>query len=125
MPGYLSSVLNFNYTLTDNNLTLSWEAPFSLDIPRVHPDITYCVDISSSNETIHSQCSIYGTEFNYWFMNGFPQCSDNIAKVIPVNMVGNGSSTELRLESDEGIIVRFCSVTHFMFSCISNSQDCL
>ena len=52
-----------------NTSTLSWTAPFSLDLTNVDPDIAYCVDIYNitcgRRDLIVSDCNV--TEPSYTF----------------------------------------------------------
>ena len=56
--GQLQGVSN----LERNESTIFWEAPFSLDLTGVEPDIAYCVDIYSITcgrmDLIISDCSV-------------------------------------------------------------------
>ena len=67
--GKLQSVSN----LERNGSTLAWEAPFSLDLTGVDPDIAYCVEVVNitcgRRDLIVSECNV--TEPSY--------TSDNIA----------------------------------------------
>ena len=52
-----------------NTSTLSWTAPFSLDLTNVDPDIAYCVDIYNitcgRRDLVLSDCNV--TEPSYTF----------------------------------------------------------
>ena len=54
-------------TLVRNFTTLSWKAPFSLELTTVEPDIVYCVDVYNitcgGRELLISDC--YVTETSY------------------------------------------------------------
>ena len=67
--GELQSVSN----LKRNGSTLAWEAPFSLDLTGIDPDIAYCVEVVNitcgRRDLIVSNCNV--TEPSY--------TSDNIA----------------------------------------------
>ena len=54
-------------TVQDSTISLTWTSPFTLDITGVDPDITYCVGVvnSTSSSTLHSQCEITETEYEY------------------------------------------------------------
>ena len=76
-----------------STITLTWRAPFTLDISRIDPDIEgYCVDVisSTSSKTLHSECGITETEFTY---PEPPGCDGYTFTVIPVNIVGNGTTS--------------------------------
>ena len=110
VSGYLAPVLHLNFTLARDNLTITWDAPFSLDIPQTDPDVEYCVTVNSSGEILHSECEIWVTEFYFRFDGSFPYCEENTAIVTPYNdVVGNGLSSLVYLEPEEGsdIIFRF------------------
>ena len=89
--GELLAVTSLTLSLHKPNISLSWTAPFSLDIPNTDPDITYCVDVinSTSSTIIHSDCGITVTEYTYPIPldNG---CHDHAITVTPVNVAGNG-----------------------------------
>ena len=96
-------MLHLNYTLAGDNLTITWDAPFSLDISQTDPDVEYCVTINSSGEILHSECEIWDTEFQFRFNGSFPHCEENTAIVTPYNdVVGSGSPSLVFLESEEG-----------------------
>ena len=92
--GLLSDVVSLELTLLpDSIVSLHWKPPFSLDITGVDPDIEgYCVDVISttSSSTLHSQCGINRTEFNYSLPVGIV-CEDHTYTVTAVNVVGNGT----------------------------------
>ena len=92
-PGSLSAVNSLVLGPDSSNIHLTWEAPFTLDIKGVSPDIEgYCVDVTeaSSSCTLLSECGITSTEFSYPIP---PEsyCSQILLTVTPVNRVGNGS----------------------------------
>ena len=75
--------------------------PFTLDLPNMDPDITYCVDVvnSTSSATLHSQCGITETEFIY---SNIPFACYLVLlfTVTPVNVVGNGTNQTVSYEVD-------------------------
>ena len=76
--------------MNDSIVTLSWTAPFSLNITTENPDISgYCVDVYSP-DLIFSQCEISETAFNYTLPSD-SDCYTVTLTVTPVNVVGNGS----------------------------------
>ncbi len=88
--------------LLDSIISLTWTPPFSLDIPRVDPDITgYCVGVvnSTSSLVIHSQCGITDTQYNYTVPPNDTVCDTYTFTVTPVNIVGNGTSSSVTLQS--------------------------
>ncbi len=81
---------------------LTWTPPFSLDIPRVDPDITgYCVDVvsSTSSAPLHSECNITVTEFTYPLPHR-SWCDEFTFIITPVNIVGNGTSSSLNYSQE-------------------------
>ena len=102
--GLLKSVIN----LERNGSTIFWEAPFSLDLTNIDPDIVYCVEVYNitcgRRDLIISDCNV--TEPSY--------TSDDIAPdgyiyeyiVTPrsnVEGARNGTPSQpLRGESDRG-----------------------
>ncbi len=81
----------------DSIISLTWTPPFSLDIPSVYPDITYCVGVvnSTSSLVIHSQCGITDTQYNYTVSPISTPCDTYTFTVTPINIVGNGTSASV------------------------------
>ena len=82
-------------TVQDSTISLTWTAPFTLDIPG-DPDITYCVGVvnSTSSSILHSQCGI--TETGFSFSIPPDSACHNYTftfTITPVNVVGNGTSS--------------------------------
>ena len=77
--------------INGSNVTLSWTAPFSLDITNNDPAIGYCVDVYRSGSLVHSECGITETEFNYTLPPD-GSCHNYTFTVTPVNAAGNGTS---------------------------------
>ena len=54
-------------SLTKIDSTISWGAPFSLDLTNIEPDIVYCVDVYNitcgGRDLVSSDCSV--TDTNY------------------------------------------------------------
>ena len=66
-----------------------WEAPFTLDLTNVDPDITYCVDVMDSlNNTLYSQCGINTTSVIIPLDTDV--CQASVYTITPVNPAGNG-----------------------------------
>ena len=63
MLGPLQSVKYFEW----NETIISWNAPFSLDLTNVEPDIAYCVDVYNitcgGRELVVSDCDVMETSF--------------------------------------------------------------
>ena len=59
---------NLAINISSNILTITWDAPFSLDLTDVEPDIVYCVQISNNTcrtrTTLFNNCNILETELN-------------------------------------------------------------
>ena len=54
--------------LLRNASILSWEAPFSLDLSGVDPDIVYCVEVYSitcGRSLLISECDVIETSYTY------------------------------------------------------------
>ena len=96
MAGLLSAVGSLMVTVQDSNFSLTWTAPFTLDIRGVDPDITYCVGVvnSTSSSTLHSECDITETDYEYPIPPD-SACHNYTFIVTPVNPVGNGTSTSM------------------------------
>ena len=66
-----------------------WEAPFTLNLTNVEPDITYCVDVMDylNNTLYYSQCGINTTSVT------IPLDTDlcTVYTITPVNPAGNGT----------------------------------
>ena len=62
VTGPLDKVIN----LVRDGSTLSWEAPFSLDLTNVDPDIVYCVEvynITCGRSQLISDCDVMETRY--------------------------------------------------------------
>ena len=84
-------------TIQDSIISLTWTAPFTLDITtNVGPDITYCVGVvnSTSSSTLHSECGITETEYEYPIPPD-SACHDHMVTVTPVNPADNGTSSSI------------------------------
>ena len=94
--GLLSAVDSLSLTVQNSTISLTWTAPFTLDITGVDPDITYCVGVvnPTSSSILHSQCGITETEYEYPIPPD-SACHDHMVTVTPVNPAGNGTSSTL------------------------------
>ena len=97
--GLLSAVGNLMMTVQDSTISLTWTAPFTLDITIVDADITYCVSVvnSTSSLALHLECGITETEYEYPIPPD-SACHDHMVTVTPVNPAGNGSSSTYFLQ---------------------------
>ena len=98
--GLLSSVGNLETISNVSSITISWTAPFSLDVTDVDPDIWYSVLIynvtDEDNPTIVpcTDCNNI-TETYYTFTPDYlSPCHKYNFTVIPQNGVGDGQSSE-------------------------------
>ena len=101
LAGLLAAVGSPSVDLVGTDISLTWTAPFTLDIPNVDPDITYCVDVvnSTSSSTVLSECGITVTGFNFSIPIG-RVCDNYTLIVTPVNVVGNGTAVTLGYSQD-------------------------
>ena len=101
LAGLLAAVGSPSVDLVVTNISLTWTAPFTLDISDVDPDITYCVDVinSTSSSIILSVCGITVTGFNFSIPIG-RVCDNYTFTVTPVNGAGNGTAVTLGYSQD-------------------------
>ena len=77
---------------------LTWDAPFSLDITGVDPDIWYRVDITVTNTSLNNysiSTLVYVPEFNFT-MDDYNGTNTSVLyqfRVTPVNGAGNGTAS--------------------------------
>ena len=93
--GHLDPVDSLVVTEQNHIISLTWEPPFTLDIPE-DPDIEgYCVDVfnSDSNILIHTECGLNTSLFSYTTDDS--ACYNYLFTVKPVNVVGNGTSNNI------------------------------
>jgi hypothetical protein len=101
----------------NSTVVLHWDPPFTLDIPRVDPDIeAYCVTVDAGF-ILHSQC-INKTEFHY----PLDGCYLYNFTVTAINIVGNGTGkTVLYNGTEAGITMNslteifICLVVLYIF----------
>ena len=101
LAGLLATVGFPSVDLVDTEISLTWTAPFTLDISNVDPDITYCVDVvnSTSLSIILSECEINMTGFNFSIPIG-RMCDNFTFTITPVNVAGNGTAVTLGYSQD-------------------------
>jgi len=98
IPAAVSNLTSANMTTA---IFLIWNAPPTLDITGVDPDISYCVNISvvtvaDSNDStpLTTNCSVYLPEFN--FTMDYPNTSTSVIyefQVTPRNGAGEGPTS--------------------------------
>ena len=74
-------------------IRLTWDAPFSLDITGIDPDIWYRVDITVGNVPFNTYDDINIPEFNFTVddYNGTITRAIYEFRVTPINGAGNGT----------------------------------
>ena len=75
---------------------LTWDAPFSLDITGVDPDIWYRVEITVNNNSFGTYDDIDVTEFNFT-MADYNDTSTSVIyefRVTPINGAGAGITSD-------------------------------
>ncbi|XP_064387485.1 uncharacterized protein LOC135335828 isoform X2 [Halichondria panicea] len=67
VQGPLSAVSNLHVQSSSTNITITWDAPFSLNLTTAEPDIQYCVDVydSATGVLLHSECGIIEEHYTY------------------------------------------------------------
>ena len=95
--GTPSSVTDLETSGNSTSVTISWTAPFSLDVTDVDPDIWYSVLIYNvTDEPTAIPCTdcINITETHYTFTPDYPSpCQEYIFSVIPLNGAGQGETS--------------------------------
>ena len=88
-------------TVQDSNFSLTWTAPTTQEVIDSRPVIEgYCVDVINltSTSTLHSQCGIMETSFDYPIPTGYNSvCHLLQFRVTPVSFGGNGIPTLVEL----------------------------
>ena len=98
--GLLSSILNLETDSSTSSITMSWSAPFSLDVTGVDPDIWYSVLIynvtDEENPTAVPCTDCHNlTQTHCIFSPGYPSpCHKYTFTVIPYNGAGQGESSQ-------------------------------
>ena len=91
--GLLDAISNLKAESLGQVIRLTWDAPFSLDITGVDPDIWYRVEITVGNIPFtHDDINI--PEFNFT-MDGATACVIYRFWITPVNNAGNGSLADV------------------------------
>ena len=99
LSGILSSIADLEASGNASSVTISWTAPFSLDVTGVDPDTWYSVliyNMTESYEATAVPCTdcINITETHYTFTPEYPTpCQKYIFSVIPLNGAGQGQSS--------------------------------
>ena len=94
--GLLSAVVGLKASKNASSVTISWTAPFSLDVTGVDPDIWYSVliyNVTNENNPTAIPCTdcINITETHYIFTPDYlSPCHVYNFSVIPVNGAGQG-----------------------------------
>ena len=117
--GRLKSVIILNVENNVDSITISWSAPFSLDVSGVDPDIWYTVLISNVTDEDHpttvpcTDCHNL-TQTHYTFNPNLPNpCHNYTFTVIPQNGVGNGTWSESIMGYNvEGKVFRLLITSH-------------
>ena len=97
--GLLSAVGDLRASSNTSSVTISWTAPFSLDVTGVDPDIWYSVliyNVTDENNPTAILCTdcINITETHYTFTPDYlSPCHVYNFSVIPVNGAGQGESS--------------------------------
>ena len=89
--GLLDAVSKLKSDNLVHAINLTWEAPPSLDITGVDPDIWYCVDITV-NETSDIILSYY-TNVPEFIYSGTNTSVIYMFRVTPINGAGNGATS--------------------------------
>ena len=96
--GRLEAVGNLKSENLGQVIHLTWDAPFSLDITGVDPDIWYRVDITEAGAPLSTSSIsrvVNISEFNFT-MNDYNDTSTSVIykfQVIPINGAGNGTTS--------------------------------
>ena len=115
LTGLLSAVVNLRTASSDaSSITISWTAPYSLNVTGVDPDIWYSVliyNVTDDEPTLIS-CTdcINITDTHYTFTPSRP-CHQYLFTVIPFNGAGQGEISQNITVDGESVMSHMCSVT--------------
>ena len=90
-----------NVSINCSSITLTWQPPFSLDIPNTDPDMTFCVEVYNVSEgertPLHhlGQCSIVTPHYTIPTNNSGLMLHYQFI-VTAVNVVGRGAPSDPR-----------------------------
>ena len=90
--GQLDAVTNLTNQSLGQVIHLTWNAPFSLDISGVDPDIWYRVDITVGN-TLFNTYFVNIPELNFMMDNKTTTSVIYEFRVTPINGAGNGTTS--------------------------------
>ena len=96
MLGVLLAVVDLSVNYSLGSVTISWTAPFSLDVTGVNPDIWYSVLVYNTTEdsdptAVPCADCINITETHYTFTPDYPSpCHVYSVSVVPFNGAGQG-----------------------------------
>ena len=104
----VATVKNIIVNSNATSFTISWTAPFSLDVTGVDPDIWYSVLIYNvTDEPTAVPCTdcMDITETHYTFTPDYPSpCQEYIFTVIPLNGAGQGPPSDTTSYSKELVL---------------------
>lgn len=101
--GVLAAVGSLSIATSNTSVLITWTAPFSFEFATLGPDITYCVDVVVSTQSmahqdvmlIYSECVIEETFFTFVPPFTPSTCDEWEFIVTPVNLAGNGTRSTL------------------------------
>ena len=120
----LSSVVDLKTSSNATSVTISWTAPFSLDVTGVDPDIWYSVLIYNvTDEPTAVPCTdcISITETHYTFTPDCPSpCHEYVFTLIPLNGAGQGETshnvTGYTIDGESNAVMKLvCTCRSYMF----------
>lgn len=97
--GLLDPVSNLKSESLGQVIRLTWNAPFSLDVTGVDPDIWYRIDITLTNDPLNMYFInrvVNIPEFNFT-MDDYNGTSNSVVyafQVTPINDAGNGTTSD-------------------------------